>query len=432
MKNIFALTISLIVILGITNADAATIYVPGDAPTIQQGIDMATDGDTVLVAPGTYFERIDYLEKSITVTSEAGPEVTIIDGNHSGRVVRIYKVVGDSEFSGFTIRNGYTSFGSGIRIIGSSPTVTGNIFDSNVSSSGGFGAAISINNSSATIESNLFRNNNCGNLNHLSGVVTVVNISSPLILNNVLEDNFCRAINILQPEGTSPKTLNNTIVGNRVGIGLDRRFDRVLNIFANNIIVDNGVGLSTVFGDETFNPTWENNLVFNNSINYDFISDQTGTNGNISVDPEFVDSPSGNYNLSLLSPAIDSGSNTVAELPMFDFNQNIRIFDEFCGDMPVVDMGAFEFGSHPPVATIIEDLIAFVVIEDFNNGIEKSLLDELNAALNMLAEPGNIESVIDNLNDFIKIVEKKRHISQEQAVELTGIALDIINILRNC
>ena len=40
--------------------------------------------------------------------------------------------------------------------------------------------------------------------------------------------------------------------------------------------------------------------------------DQTGTNGNISADPKYVDPARGNYRLGYLSPAIDAANGTVA------------------------------------------------------------------------------------------------------------------------
>src|SRR5271168_3437186 len=49
----------------------ATIHVPGDQPSIQAGIDASSNGDVVLVAPGTYNENIDFKGKAITVTSGA-------------------------------------------------------------------------------------------------------------------------------------------------------------------------------------------------------------------------------------------------------------------------------------------------------------------------------------------------------------------------
>ena len=46
-----------------------TIQVPADHARIQQAIDVAADGDTVLVAPGTYRESLQLKGKQITLAS---------------------------------------------------------------------------------------------------------------------------------------------------------------------------------------------------------------------------------------------------------------------------------------------------------------------------------------------------------------------------
>jgi hypothetical protein len=68
-------------------ASADTLHVPGNHPTIQAAIDAAEPGDVVLVAPGTYVERIDFLGKEITVEGSGGAGVTTLDGGGEGSVV---------------------------------------------------------------------------------------------------------------------------------------------------------------------------------------------------------------------------------------------------------------------------------------------------------------------------------------------------------
>ena len=49
---------------------ATTINIPADYSTIQEGINASVDGDTVLVAQGTYSENL-ILEKEIVLASYA-------------------------------------------------------------------------------------------------------------------------------------------------------------------------------------------------------------------------------------------------------------------------------------------------------------------------------------------------------------------------
>lgn len=124
---------------------STTIHVPADSATIQAGINGAVDGDTVLVADGTYTgygnRDIDFGGREIVVMSENGPGVTIIDAENSGRGFLFQNSETElSVLNGFTVRNGYTTdfdYGGGIYIYTSSPTITDCIISGNYSNYGG-------------------------------------------------------------------------------------------------------------------------------------------------------------------------------------------------------------------------------------------------------------------------------------------------------
>ncbi len=106
--------------------EAQIIHVPADYPTIQQAIDTANNGDTVLVSPGTYVENINFVGKNITVASlflttqdTSYISQTIIDGDQTGSVVTILDADSTTVLSGFKITNGNDTTGGGIHLKGS-------------------------------------------------------------------------------------------------------------------------------------------------------------------------------------------------------------------------------------------------------------------------------------------------------------------------
>src|SRR6267142_6528445 len=86
---------------------AAVIRVPTDQPSIQSAISAAANGDTVSVAPGTYSENLNFMGKALTVISEQGAAVTVIDGGARDSVAVFISGEGrGSVLSGFTLQNG--------------------------------------------------------------------------------------------------------------------------------------------------------------------------------------------------------------------------------------------------------------------------------------------------------------------------------------
>jgi len=101
-----------------------TLYVGGDGPhnytKIQNAINDAEDGDTIIVYPGVYYENI-IIDKSVNIVGKNRYD-TIIDGNYRGDVVKIMR--GGVKLSGFTIRNSERSFERAGIVIHNSDQVT--------------------------------------------------------------------------------------------------------------------------------------------------------------------------------------------------------------------------------------------------------------------------------------------------------------------
>ena len=68
MKSAILLNLALLLIVT-TSASAETRSVPTDYTTIQEAIDASSDGDVVIVEPGSYSGSINFNGRNITLTS---------------------------------------------------------------------------------------------------------------------------------------------------------------------------------------------------------------------------------------------------------------------------------------------------------------------------------------------------------------------------
>ncbi len=273
---LFLLTIFVLTTFTST-ANAVTVYVPDNFPTIQTALDSCANGDTVIVRDGTYTgdgnRDINFLGKAIVLMSENGPEVTIINCERAGRGFHFYSGEDSSSVvKGFTITNGYDAwFGGGIYCVNSSPTITGNAIEGNRAGWGG-GICCSAN-SSPTIVGNNISGNTCSwppDMGMGGGIYSHQS-SSPTIIGNIITGNFVldsgAGISIFE---ASAIIRNNVISGNTASCfsgGID--ISSSSSIISGNIIKNNtasgngGGGISLWYASATMN---NNTIVENNSL----------------------------------------------------------------------------------------------------------------------------------------------------------------------
>ena len=146
-----------------------TIVPYGPRP-IQEALDAATAGDTVLVGAGIYYENLVLMDQhaGVVLKSDDGPQTTFLDGGRRGSVVYAYYTLSTTVIEGFTIRGGrnaasreyYGSYtpGGGVALLQSAhPDIRNNIIRDNESTRGG---GIAVNYASDVhIEGNLFLDN---------------------------------------------------------------------------------------------------------------------------------------------------------------------------------------------------------------------------------------------------------------------------------
>ena len=332
--------VTLFLCLVAAAASGSVVHVPADQLTIQAGIDAAAEGDTVLVAPGTYTgdgnRDIDFGGKNVVLKSSDGAEATIIDCQASStdphRGFHFHnRESAASVVEGFTIQGARAPnhLGSGICCNNSSPTIKNNIVRGDTAA-----------NAESTFEGT-------------GGGIYCLNLSAkPLITGNVIENCHAYQGGAIGVSTGAPRIVGNVIRGCSAisaGAAFYGVFTEVGGEFTDNLIVGNsGVAAvmlipydrEPIFRHNTiaYNPSRgliggenlrvENCLLAGNELDgfycsfstwipefigcniygngggdwIDCIADQLGVNGNISMDPLLCDPENGDFDLSLISP----------------------------------------------------------------------------------------------------------------------------------
>ena len=172
MRVIFRTALISIFLTSTALADTWTVDDDGkaDFDNIQAAVDASSDGDEIVVMPGTYTgsgdQVVDMLGKAVTLRSSdpSDPDVaatTIIDGEGVRR--GIYCGNGETSktsIEGFTITGGYinNNRGGGMYSYNSNPALTYCTFTNNTATHGGGGMYNY--GSSPTLENCMFENNN--------------------------------------------------------------------------------------------------------------------------------------------------------------------------------------------------------------------------------------------------------------------------------
>ncbi len=204
-----------------------TLYVGGNGTgnytRIQDAIDNTSDGDTVYVYNGTYYENV-VVDKSIKIVGE-NRNITIIDG--TGKENGTIKITSDNvQIIRFTIQNSYESSDGAILVYNDYITIKDNIINEN----NGNGVFLYHSSYSSITQNTISNNTDRG--------VEVAHLGSNnnTISHNIIVDNSWHGIGLWHSDGNIINS--NKIMRNNHGIKIRNSNNNVVyhNDFIENVI----------------------------------------------------------------------------------------------------------------------------------------------------------------------------------------------------
>ncbi len=263
------------------------IWVPEDIITIQLAIDISNDNDVIVVSPGIYSENITIQDRDIVLKSKYYDdfnfdiiEETIIDGGNSGSVLSFIDCYSSSgTVGGFTLRNGNATYGGGIKIIDSHPTLEFLLITENIASKGG---GIYSDNWDGFLKNSKIYNNTSTSK---AGGCYLENESRPDYFNVIIyNNNSSGSVDGIYSDWSKPDFENVTVYNNNISL-----------IYSNTDWINCILPSVSTNGSSQY-------------IRYCNINGYQNYEGNINEDPLFVDPVNGNFHLQVSSPCINAGN----------------------------------------------------------------------------------------------------------------------------
>ena len=314
--------------------------------TIQTAIDSSSDGDTVLVAAGSYCDTINFVGKNIVVAShfiidqdEAFVDSTILgityDNYYNGDCADFFDGIqfingedSSAVLTGFTITS---TFGrSPIQCVDSSPTLSYLTLRDNYTNDDG-GGAIYLVNSNSNLENLIIKDNSKGSHNYGGAGIFAEN-SFISINNSLIANNF----------SSSPPHNDDTLTGGIVAMNSILELDN--NTFYGNSGEFYGGAIhfdTSSSGIITNSIFWENEgpegITGVATITYSIVQGGWDGEDNIDADPLFCNPDSGDYTLATNSPCVGTGEDG-ENMGAFGVGCGIQVDWEFSLSEPVIEV----------------------------------------------------------------------------------------------